>query len=140
MAIERSGGPRGLLLATSIAPGVLSAFLLNDAICLFLAAPARAHLRRSAAAVLALPLGARHQREPRQRRDPRRQPAEHDRRQPQRLRLRPFPPRSVRPRLVGLAVNAALLFVVYGRRLPARFAEAPLLGAELGARPGSRRC
>lgn len=39
LAIERCRGPRGLLLAVAIVPGVLSAFLLNDAVCLFLAAP-----------------------------------------------------------------------------------------------------
>lgn len=38
-AINAAGGPRGLLLVVATAPGVLSAFLLNDAICLFFAGP-----------------------------------------------------------------------------------------------------
>src|SRR5690606_42060489 len=39
LAVAVSRGPRGLLLGVAIVPGVLSAFLLNNAICLFLAAP-----------------------------------------------------------------------------------------------------
>src|SRR5690606_11814893 len=39
LAVALARGPRGLLLAVAIAPGVLSAILLNDAVCLFLAAP-----------------------------------------------------------------------------------------------------
>lgn len=135
VAIERSGGPRGLLLATAIAPGVLSAFLLNDAICLFLAAPlvricadrrlpfspyllalATSANLGSAATLVGNPqnmiVGS--------------------------LSGYGFVPflAAVGPAaLVGLAVNAALLFVVFGRRLPARFAAAPLPGAALGARP-----
>ncbi|MBX3274970.1 MAG: hypothetical protein KF729_32195 [Sandaracinaceae bacterium] len=39
LATRALGTPRALLLGVAIAPGVLSAFLLNDAVCLFLAAP-----------------------------------------------------------------------------------------------------
>lgn len=134
-AIARSGGPRGLLLATAIVPGVLSAFLLNDAICLFLSAPlvqicserrlpfspyllalATSANLGSAATLVGNPqnmiVGS--------------------------LSAYGFVPFLVAvgpAALVGLAINAALLLLVFGRRLPPAFAEAPLPAEPTSSRP-----
>lgn len=124
LALRVARGPRGLLLVVAIAPGLLSAFLLNDAICLFLAAPlvrlcaerrlpfgpyllalATSANLGSAATLVGNPqnmiVGS--------------------------LSGYAFVPflAAVGPAaLAGLAINAALLSSIYGRRLPARFADA----------------
>lgn len=117
--------PRHLLLGVAVVPGVLSAFLLNDAICLFLAAPlVQICLERrlpfgpyllalatsanigSAATLVGNPqnmiVGS--------------------------LSGYGFVPflAAVGPASVaGLAINAALLLLLYGRSLPENFADAP---------------
>lgn len=134
-AVARSGGPRGLLLATAVAPGVLSAFLLNDAVCLFLAAPLVSLCadRRLPFApyLLALATSANIG------------SAATLVGNPQNMIVGslsgygfvPFMLAVGPAALVGLAINAALLFLVFGRRLPAAFADAPLPSQREGARP-----
>ena len=123
LAIAIARGPRGLLLAVAIAPGVLSAFLLNDAVCLFLAAPvvSLCRVRRLPygpyllALATSANLGS----------------AATLVGNPQNMivgslsgyRFVPFLTAVGPAAAAGLAINAALLFLIYGSRLPARFAE-----------------
>lgn len=123
LAIAIARGPRGLLLAVAIAPGVLSAFLLNDAVCLFLAAPvvSLCRVRRLPfgpyllALATSANLGS----------------AATLVGNPQNMivgslsgyRFVPFLTAVGPAAAAGLAINAALLFLIYGARLPARFAE-----------------
>lgn len=126
LAVSFARGPRGLLLTVAIAPGVLSAFLLNDAVCLFLAAP----LVRLCAArrlpfgpyLLALATSANLG------------SAATLVGNPQNMivgslsdyRFVPFLTAVGPASLACLAINAALLASIYGRGLPARFADAPV--------------
>lgn len=126
LAVSFARGPRGLLLTVAIAPGVLSAFLLNDAVCLFLAAP----LVRLCAArrlpfgpyLLALATSANLG------------SAATLVGNPQNMivgslsdyRFVPFLTAVGPAALVCLAINAALLASIYGQSLPARFADAPV--------------
>ncbi len=125
IAVERCRGPRGLLLAVAIVPGVLSAFLLNDAVCLFLAAPL-VHVcaeRRLPFApyLLALATSANLG------------SAATLVGNPQNMIVGSLSGYGFVPFLVavgpaaaaGLAINAALLFMLFARELPARFADAP---------------
>ena len=123
LAVAIARGPRGLLLAVAIAPGVLSAFLLNDAVCLFLAAPvvSLCRVRRLPfgpyllALATSANLGS----------------AATLVGNPQNMivgslsgyRFVPFLTAVGPAAAAGLAINAALLFLIYGARLPARFAE-----------------
>jgi Na+/H+ antiporter NhaD/arsenite permease-like protein len=123
LAIAVSRGPRGLLLAVAIAPGVLSAFLLNDAVCLFLAAPvvSLCRVRRLPFGpyLLALATSANIG------------SAATLVGNPQNMivgslsgyRFVPFLTAVGPAAAAGLAINAALLFLIYGARLPGRFAE-----------------
>jgi Na+/H+ antiporter NhaD/arsenite permease-like protein len=123
LTLRVSRGPRGLLLAVAVVPGIASAFLLNDAVCLFLTLPlARVCEERrlpyapylialatsanlgSSATLVGNPqnmiigsLGG--------------------------LDFVPFALDVAPAAGVGLTINAALLFLYYGRRLPDRFAE-----------------
>lgn len=123
-AVRVSRGPRGFLLAVAIAPGVLSAFLLNDAICLFFAAPlVRVCAERRlpfGPYLLALATSANIG------------SAATLVGNPQNMIVGslsgygfvPFLGAVGPAALAGLAINAALLFSIYGPRLPASFADA----------------
>jgi Na+/H+ antiporter NhaD/arsenite permease-like protein len=132
LAVERCRGPRGLLLAVAIAPGLLSAFLLNDAVCLFLAAPliSLCTERRLPYApyLLALATSANIG------------SAATLVGNPQNIIVGSLSGYGFVPFLVavgpaalaGLAINAALLFAMFRRELPTRFADAPLPEAPTG--------
>jgi Na+/H+ antiporter NhaD/arsenite permease-like protein len=123
-AVTVCRGPRALLFAVAIVPGVLSAFLLNDAVCLFLALPIAELCKQrklpfgpylialatsanigSAATLVGNPqnmiVGS----------------LSH-------LGFVEFMVAVGPASIAGLAINAALLFVFYGGVLPARFADA----------------
>lgn len=127
LTVRHSRGPRGLLLAVAIVPGLASAFLLNDAVCLFLTVPlvelcaarrlpfapylialATSANIGSAATLVGNPqnmivgsLGG--------------------------LSFTGFAADVAPAALVGLAINAALLFAYYARHLPPRFADVELV-------------
>lgn len=127
--------PRGLLVWLAFVPGVLSAFLLNDAVCLFFApvvvdvctrgrlpmTPYLIALATSANIGSAATLVGN----------------------PQNVIIGSLSgygfvefARAVGPAsAVGLAVNAALLLIYYGRALPAQLPAPDALGERPGARP-----
>jgi Na+/H+ antiporter NhaD/arsenite permease-like protein len=125
LAVTACPTPRRLLIATAIVPGVLSAFLLNDAVCLFLAAP----LVKLCAArrlpfgpyLLALATSANLG------------SAATLVGNPQNMIVGSLSGYGFVPFLVavgpaalaGLLVNALLLVLVYGRELPATLADVP---------------
>jgi Na+/H+ antiporter NhaD/arsenite permease-like protein len=127
--------PRRLLLGVALAPGLLSAFLLNDAVCLFLAGPlvrlCARHRLPPAPYLLALATSANLG------------SAATLVGNPQNMIVGSlsgygFVPflRAVGPAaLAGLLVNAALLLLAYGRGLPARFADAAESPRSDGPRP-----
>lgn len=116
--------PRGLLVATAIVPGVLSAFLLNDAICLFLA-PIVVHLCATrklpfAPYLIALATSANLGSAATLVGNPQNMIVGSLSHYGFVAFLRAVGPASV----AGLAINAVLLFVFFARRLPAAMPEA----------------
>ena len=111
LAIEHAHAPLALLIATTLLAGVLSAFLVNDAICLVMAPIVLAGDARARPQSAALSGRDRDGVELRQRGDDHRQSAEHG----DRRAVAAFPIRPLRPRSRRSPPSASSLVVVVVR-------------------------